>query len=46
MKKKRHTAGRFAVLAVLAALAALAGRLEWGWRQVHAHEEGETSGRG
>ena len=38
MKKKRHTAGRFAVLAVLAALAALAGRLTWGWRQVHAHE--------
>lgn len=41
MKKKRHTAGRFAVLAVLAALAALAalaGRLAWGWRQVHAHE--------
>ena len=37
MKKKRHTAGRFAVLAVLAALAALAGRLAWGWRQVHAH---------
>ena len=35
MKKKRHTAGRFAVLA---ALAALAGRLAWGWRQVHAHE--------
>ena len=38
MKKKRHTAGRFAVLAVLAALAALAGRLAWGWWQVHAHE--------
>ena len=38
MKKKRHTAGRFAVLAVLSALAALAGRLAWGWRQVHAHE--------
>ena len=38
MKKKRHTAGRFAVLAVLAALAALAGRLAWGWRQVQAHE--------
>ncbi len=38
MKKKRHTAGRFAVLAALAALAALAGRLAWGWRQVHAHE--------
>ena len=38
MKKKRPPAGRFAVLAVLAALAALAGRLAWGWRQVHAHE--------
>ena len=36
--KKKKTAGRFAALAVLAALLALAGRLAWGWRQVHAHE--------
>ena len=36
--KKRKSAGRFAALTALAALLVLAGRLAWGWRQVHAHE--------
>ena len=36
--KKKSRGGRFAALTVLAALLALAGRLLWGWRQVHAHE--------
>lgn len=37
MRKKR-TARCFVALTALAALLALAGRLAWGWRQVHAHE--------
>ncbi len=36
--KKRKSAGRFAALTALAALLVLAGRLAWGWRQVHTHE--------
>ncbi len=36
--KKKSTARRLAALTALAALLALAGRLVWGWRQVHAHE--------
>ena len=36
--KKKNRGGRLAALTVLAVLLALAGRLAWGWRQVHEHE--------
>lgn len=38
MKKKHVVARRCAVFAVLTAVLAFAGRLLWGWRQVHADE--------